>query len=142
MRARPIVTVLVAVMLATALGACSGIRQQLGLGGEKRSPDEFAVTTNQPLAIPPDFALRPPRPGEEAAQPPPEAQAARAAVFRDNTSQLMGRLEAEGRTRGEVALLSRIRAEQTNPEIRSVVDAEADERDYQDTVRLLREALR
>lgn len=34
-----------------------------GLGG-RGGPDEFAVTRNAPLVVPPDFALTPPRPGE------------------------------------------------------------------------------
>lgn len=32
--------------------------------GRGRGPDEFAVARNAPLAVPPDFALTPPRPGE------------------------------------------------------------------------------
>jgi hypothetical protein len=34
-----------------------------GIAGRER-PDEFAVTRNQPLVIPPDYALTPPRAGE------------------------------------------------------------------------------
>jgi hypothetical protein len=30
----------------------------------RSGPDEFAVARNQPLVVPPDFALTPPRPGE------------------------------------------------------------------------------
>ena len=51
---------LLAVSAATlALSGCTsgGLR---GRGG----PDEFAVTRNAPLVVPPDFALTPPRPGE------------------------------------------------------------------------------
>lgn len=142
MRARPIATVLIVAVVALALGACSNLRQQLGLGGEKRAPDEFSVTTYQPLALPPDYTLRPPRPGEGRPQETAGAEAARSTVFRDNRAQVFGRLEAEGRTRGEVALLSRIGAEQSNPEIRSIVDTEADEQGYRETIDILREALR
>jgi hypothetical protein len=35
-----------------------------GSFGRGRGPDEFAVARNAPLAVPPDFALTPPRPGE------------------------------------------------------------------------------
>jgi hypothetical protein len=38
-----------------------------GVAGRER-PDEFAVTRNQPLVIPPDYALTPPRTGEPAPQ--------------------------------------------------------------------------
>ena len=47
------------------LSGCDGIRKVAGLN--KKSPDEFAVTTKAPLVIPPDFALVPPQPG--AARP-------------------------------------------------------------------------
>ena len=43
-----------------------------GILGRDR-PDEFAVTRNAPLVIPPDFALTPPKPGE----PTPSATDAR-----------------------------------------------------------------
>jgi hypothetical protein len=41
-----------------------------GAGGPlgRDRPDEFAVTRNAPLVIPPDFALEPPRPGEQVPQ--------------------------------------------------------------------------
>ncbi|MEA3052313.1 MAG: hypothetical protein QOG72_1216 [Sphingomonadales bacterium] len=38
-----------------------------GIAGRER-PDEFAVTRNQPLVIPPDYALTPPRSGEAVPQ--------------------------------------------------------------------------
>jgi hypothetical protein len=38
-----------------------------GIAGRER-PDEFAVTRNQPLVIPPDYALTPPRTGEPVPQ--------------------------------------------------------------------------
>jgi hypothetical protein len=52
-------TVLIAAMSGSAilLAGCQG-----GLLDRKR-PDEFAVARQAPLAIPPDFALRPPQPG-------------------------------------------------------------------------------
>lgn len=31
--------------------------------GNRNAPNEFAVTRNPPLVVPPDFALHPPRPG-------------------------------------------------------------------------------
>lgn len=42
-------------------------------------PDEFAVARNQPLVVPPDFALTPPRPGEaDGAANDPRGQALQA----------------------------------------------------------------
>jgi len=50
------------------LGACAATLLLAGCGtggitGRDR-PDEFAVTRNQPLVIPPDYSLTPPRTGE------------------------------------------------------------------------------
>src|ERR1700754_4510470 len=47
--------------------------------GPGRGPDEFAVARNAPLAVPPDFALTPPRPGEaDVGTQDPRAQALQA----------------------------------------------------------------
>ena len=46
------------------LTACEsgGVRESLGL--TRDAPDEFSVVSRPPLSLPPDFSLRPPRPGE------------------------------------------------------------------------------
>ena len=43
------------------LGGCDSFNRALGL--EKVVPDEFAVVSRATLAVPPDYSLRPPRPG-------------------------------------------------------------------------------
>lgn len=43
------------------LVGCDSIREAAGI--TKEPPDEFAVVTKAPLVIPPDFNLRPPKPG-------------------------------------------------------------------------------
>ncbi len=48
--------------LLLAAAGCSGAKEALGLVQDP--PDEFRVVSRAPLAIPPDFTLRPPRPGE------------------------------------------------------------------------------
>lgn len=45
--------------------------------GNRHAPNEFAVTRNPPLIVPPDYALRPPRPG---APRPAEADASTQAL--------------------------------------------------------------
>jgi hypothetical protein len=52
----------VLVMLGTVLTGCSDNTKQV-LGLKKTSPDEFRVIAAPPLSMPPDFNLRPPRPG-------------------------------------------------------------------------------
>lgn len=63
------------VMAATAAALLAGCTS----GPFNRSrPDEFAVARNAPLAVPPDFALTPPRPGQADAGADPRAEALQA----------------------------------------------------------------
>ena len=47
--------------LAGCSSAASGLSRTFGLNRD--APDEFQVTTRAPLSMPPDYSLRPPRPG-------------------------------------------------------------------------------
>jgi len=47
--------------MVLGLSGCDTFKEQVGL--TKKSPDEFTVITKAPLVMPPDFSLRPPRPG-------------------------------------------------------------------------------
>jgi hypothetical protein len=51
-------------LLPLLLTACEtgGVRETLGL--TRDAPDEFTVVSRPPLSLPPEFNLRPPRPGE------------------------------------------------------------------------------
>jgi hypothetical protein len=51
-----------ALIALIALSAC-GSETERAFGLSRTSPDEFTVTTRAPLSMPPNFALRPPRPG-------------------------------------------------------------------------------
>ncbi len=53
----------VAVLAAGLASGCqTTVQETFGIG--KRAPDEFQIVRRQPLIIPPDATLRPPRPGE------------------------------------------------------------------------------
>ena len=71
-----------ALLLASqlVLAACAGGSVQRALGLSKRSPDEFAVVSRAPLIVPPDYELRPPRPGEPRPQVGTTADQARATL--------------------------------------------------------------
>ena len=69
-------------LCAVALSACDSIRKAAGLN--KKSPDEFAVTTKAPLVIPPDFNLRPPMPGAPPTNQLDPSSNAEAALFANN----------------------------------------------------------
>jgi hypothetical protein len=72
---RSAVRLVLAVSAATLVAGCAAG----GPFGRGRGPDEFAVARNAPLAVPPDFALTPPRPGEaDAGVQDPRAQALQA----------------------------------------------------------------
>lgn len=66
--------------LALGLSACSGDELSRSFGITRDTPDEFTVTTRAPLSMPPDFALRPPRPGAPRPQEQTAPNAAEAAL--------------------------------------------------------------
>jgi hypothetical protein len=71
-------SVLLGLVLLTAslpLAGCSdGLTRTFGLNRDV--PDEYTVTTRAPLSMPPDYNLRPPRPGVSRPQEVPERQQA------------------------------------------------------------------
>lgn len=108
-----------------ALTGCDGVKKQLGLA--KSQPDEFRVVSRAPLSLPPEFTLRPPQPGATRPQEGTTTQQARTAVFRADGGQsdLLGAAaQADGRSRGEQALLSAAGALNSDSSIRDRVDSE------------------
>lgn len=105
-------------LLLLGLPGCEGVREQLGLG--KRPPDEFAVVTKAPLALPPEFTLRPPKPGAPRPQEQPPSETARRALTQGRTLPNF----AIGRSPGEQALLKQAGGERADPKIREVVNRE------------------
>jgi len=108
------VIVATALVAAVSLAGCQSAKKALGIS--KVTPDEFRVVTKAPLVVPPDYALRPPAPGEPRPQELQPESAARTA--------LLGQRAAEGRTDGEKMLVARAGADKADPLIRYVVDDE------------------
>jgi hypothetical protein len=111
--------------MVLALSACSDVQKQLGL--TKQSPDEFKVVSQAPLTLPPDYTLRPPEPGIPRPQEGTTSQQAKNAVFRLQQPQagtLEPKLESDDRSLGELSLLKAAGADQTDPNIRRLIDAE------------------
>ena len=73
----PRVLVLTALL---GLAACSGDGLTRTFGLTRDALDEFQVTTRAPLSMPPDFALRPPRPGSSRPQELSQQEQAEAAL--------------------------------------------------------------
>ena len=105
------------VLLAFALTACAGVRDQLGL--TKKPPDEFTVVRKAPLVLPPNFNLRPPAPGAPEDRTPAATEVARRALTGNRTGQ-----RAAAPTVGERALLRQAGTNRAEPNIRKVLLAE------------------
>ena len=104
-----------------SLGACSSAKEQLGL--VKTSPDEFAVVKRAPLSMPPDYSLRPPRPGAPRPQEQSPEQEARQTVFGSN-SDGTGEAAPVAYTGDDAAFLNKAGAANADPAIRGKVDSE------------------
>jgi hypothetical protein len=69
-------------VMALSLIGCQSLREAAGI--TKEPPDEFAVVTKSPLVIPPDFNLKPPKPGAAPTNQVSPTQSAQAALFGDD----------------------------------------------------------
>ncbi len=106
---------LVALIAATAAASgCSTLNQ--AVGNERIAPDEFRVVTNAPLTLPPDYALRPPQPGEARPLEGSATDEARQALF----GQDLGTRASTG----EQMLVANAGAETAPADIRQTVDFE------------------
>ena len=122
-----------AVVLVFVVGGCENLKQQVGLG--KRSPDEFRVVSRAPLAIPPEFSLRPPAPGAPRPQTGTTTDQARNALFgtpAGSQFRFTGQTatvpeDAQTISQGEQIILDRAGARNADPNIRTVVNRETDQ---------------
>lgn len=122
------------------LAGCGQVRDALGY--DKDPPDEFQVVARAPLALPPNYDLRPPEPG--AARPqeqsPTDAAAARilgrraapsaaaptrsAGISAGPTVQAAPRAPVSVQTGGIASLREQLRLDEAEPNIRQVVNRE------------------
>lgn len=111
-----------ALLVLASLSGCAGFTK--AVGGGKNPPDEFAITTKAPLVVPPDYALRPPKPGESR---PDEISASERA-----RQVLMGDASGAAPTPGEQQILKKANALTADPNIRAILDAENGDRAEKD----------
>ncbi len=103
---------------AAVLAGCSnlnetgGIRQAIGISNS--APDEFLVVSKAPLVMPPDMNLRPPRDGAPDLGETDLRTQARSSVTGAGPSGAV----AGGSSPGELAILSRANAQQSDPSVR------------------------
>jgi len=107
--------------LALALAGCSDTAEILGLG--RNPPDEFAVVERPPLSMPPEFALRPPRPGAPRPQEVSMEDKARTTLLGGSDSS-----NASSASSVEQELLASAHADKADPSIRQTIDQEASQK--------------
>lgn len=104
------------------------------LGKQSTGPDEFAVVTRAPLSLPPDYGLRPPRPGAERPNEESPRDDARQKLLSNAGGGARGRAgqtapasgaAINGLTSGETALLKRADALDVDGDIRVVLERES-----------------
>jgi hypothetical protein len=115
---------IIALSIGTALVGCDGFR------GGGTGPDEFAVVTRAPLSLPPDYGLRPPRPGAGRPNETSPRDDAQNKLLRNLDGQSRRSAAKESKkngkfTNGESALLKRADALDVDPSIRYVVERES-----------------
>jgi hypothetical protein len=113
---------LILAVVALSLGGCDSLGRALGT--EKVVPDEFAVVSHAPLAIPPDYTLRAPRPGASPTSDVSPTAKAQAAIFKAGDQQA-ALPDADKRSAGENELLKRVGAGTAPPDIRDTIATEA-----------------
>ena len=98
-----------------ALCGCDTIRDAAGMG--KQPPDEFAVLTKAPLVVPPDYNLKPPRPGAAPTNQNDPTDAAQAQLYGSDPATFAANLPASF-SLGERMLLADAGAANADPNIR------------------------
>jgi hypothetical protein len=107
-------SLLIIAALGLAATGCSSVGK--ALGGGKNPPDEFAIVTKAPLTLPPDYALRPPRPGETRPQEKSTSERAQ--------ELLVGDASKTPPSQGELLLVQQVGALNIDPNIRQLLGAE------------------
>jgi len=126
-------------VLMLGLISCSNLKEKVGL--TKKAPDEFTVITKAPLIMPPEFSLRPPRPGAKQLKVIQPGERARKALFggavenraKAGQAKVMDRTTTAGTALvkkgggakdAELKLLQKAGAETANSTIRQIVNKE------------------
>jgi hypothetical protein len=79
--------------MALALVGCDSIREAAGV--TKEPPDEFAVVTKAPLVMPPDYNLRPPKPGAAPTNQYSPTESAAAAVYGEDPAVIAAQMTGD-----------------------------------------------
>ena len=102
------------------------------LGQNKQSPDEFAVLSQAPLSIPPNFTLRPPEPGAKRPQQISKKNNIKRIVFKSKAAKAMSTTPIIGGVSGEKSLRNLLGTSSANSDIRRLLNEENRELIYTD----------
>lgn len=106
-----------------ALAACgngdANVKEELGL--KIAPPDEFSVVTRAPLSVPPDYTLRPPRPGADRPMEISVREQAKKTVF--GVEDVRSTQTPSGDA-ADSEFMSKLGAGSADPSIRSSLDSE------------------
>ena len=118
---------IVAALAMMVLSGCDNVRNVLSF--PRGGPDEFSVTTNQPLVIPPDYDLRPPTTDAGSAD-------ATETLFQESTDSGTDANDGEQGelTVGEEALLQHLESLERGPEDAQASSPSAGESNSDDPV--------
>jgi hypothetical protein len=124
-------TIFLAIPILAMLTACSGNDVRSTLGLEYEEPDEFVVLSRPPLSVPPEFNLRPPKPGQEPKSGNPQAAARKALLGSEPKPATLDEVEqpavdtavtpvlsSDATSNGESLLLQKTGAAKADPDIR------------------------
>lgn len=108
-----------------ALGGCDSTRRDLGL--ERTVPDEFKSVSQPPLTLPPDFQMRPPRPGAPPRTTESPEERAYLLLYEEAASAPSFNETFERRfdvSPGEQRLLAKVGADRVHPHMADVLYVE------------------
>lgn len=111
------------------VSGCTSKRSNV-FGEEKSAPDEFTVYSRAPLSMPPDFGLRPPKPGATRPQTIVSRNQARDALLSRGSTPALNEPQGDNfqsdanQTPGITTLLNNTGATQAIPNIRELVNSE------------------
>ncbi len=104
------------------LSACESARK--AFSGDKSAPDEFAVYSRPPLSLPPEYKLRPPKPGAKFQRGDSTAALAKQAIIGQTVNRRSPPKVIEG-SPGVLALLRETGGLTATPGIRATINEEA-----------------
>jgi hypothetical protein len=126
--ARIVPAAVLAVIMAVGLGGCGQLRD--ALGQTKDPPDEFQVVARAPLSLPPNYDLRPPRPGAPRPQERSTTDAAAERILGRTARATTANANAVPaapvvvNSIGEARFRQQLGVDQAEPGIRETVDQE------------------